>query len=1709
MTMAKDDQNGTNTNPQARGMLARLTGGPAKVLRAVAGVPAGVSRTRRGTFMVVVIGTLALLAVIAIAHFAIGQTDRRTSASLQRSTRVDDVPRQFADYVSGVLARDLFAVVHEDVNDLIPPSPNDQSDYQQRLVQRREADDRPSLDWRVRSNDQRETLAIGGVDVPNREYFTPWGDGTDPWLADHSPTWLNWDADATPGGTPEYALRRDWGKISVISPDGRFVSLRNLRNNFAAEPGFGRVGGRNRMSEELSLLSWDVNNPDQQAQVTSQTDFGLNTTAGGNAQTAPKYRPAVWGTRQMGAFRAVKERTGVLPSAIGYADNEWVDTDLDGFYDARLFELVDARNSELAKSFLNTDGRIRWFFATRIVDLSGMVNVNTATDLEKKPGPAYLLGLNPGDVDLKRLLTMADAYADWGVGYEGLVQPAGNPATPIAGNYRPYTRSIAFRLGTGAYDAIRWSIQGALVPERYEDVDWQWTGSGVAVGNEGVLRQTNWRGLAGSTAGASAVLSGGNVTEINLPSIFPESDMGSLLARWSVADPRETSRLEAATAARTGTGGRGGPGGLRQLGLDPLRSNRDESVDAERTKRNQNANLVETGQTTREALLHAAIDLRSHLTTMSWSRPIRSMSVNLSLGTKPSTEQLTSERDGQIIVGDFASDDGAASGSDYNSEKSIFGGYVRALAPALRLPGVWPQGSVLPGGGGPDFRARKTLFYGHQGPELALTVAGCMAANFQSMLTDNGRLNNPKTLVFDGNLARDVMDRPEKSPKNAENLPAAPWLKNDSSYCLELAGEGDESDPSLLSMGTNDRLQTPMLHLFGFEPQAFITQVGCYTVWRDTPVGGGGDRDDRSIGFPGGPPANVTINGDLTNDNEDFLFRCVGFQLHNPFNEPVLISDTPTDEARFARTDRFHYLRVKNADQDIEWSTVALFSSNELETDSARTLTGLTLQPGETVVCYFFNQDADELVTRLVDSRFSADEAEARAFLKRWAERQFRPSGAVDVSFRRAIHVMRVNTGVNTPADGWFEDPNDSDAAAIINDPLGTKGTTLQLWRTLRVDTSDYNVAGDNGVVANLVGNDRLMDRFRIPKPDGADPGKSIDKRIAAGNKRIDGCPAGRERGPFSLTQNCNGGLTVLRWATAARPSDPQSGNIPRGGVPAYLLEPQNPPTGTLWHDYTFDDLGEQALPELTSADIEELVADESDQADIQTDVWIDRAEATSYIPSLTSAPSGRTAADGIAAIGSNIAGESFDRIRDLMPRSSRGKKGLTDANNRIFGTALLSADDKSSTLRAADMLLPMAISPWESPLKPNLTAQTNADIRYLTAAEAFAVSYGYENFPAHSADQNLANPLALYSNTPAAANTGDGLGDTQARPVISRGRIVIEDFVPFYDGDANGSFDRARAYDGVNRAQAANRDIRFGLGIPAALGVLDQFNAIETKFGSLLRPVSGRININTAPPNVLRTLPLLTPAKASWGNGLLWNTTWTQLNEEIDLASSILSYRDKGRRGILQGRDQSARFDEDAAENKAFAAVNRVTEQEQLGRARANQMDGIREQPGFLSVGELACAIERDVDDRGLASGTRRGEKRNIDALGFNNPTRDPAGPNNDRDGLNSLMFDQRPRVGPGPATIAVDEVRNDFAERLQVLAALSNVTTVRSDVFACWFVMRGYTQQDVEGLGPDDPMAPSIERRFLMIIDRSNVTQLGKGEPRIVVFKELFPDR
>ena len=218
------------------------------------------------------------------------------------------------------------------------------------------------------------------------------------------------------------------------------------------------------------------------------------------------------------------------------------------------------------------------------------------------------------------------------------------------------------------------------------------------------------------------------------------------------------------------------------------------------------------------------------------------------------------------------------------------------------------------------------------------------------------------------------------------------------------------------------------------------------------------------------------------------------------------------------------------------------------------------------------------------------------------------------------------------------------------------------------------------------------------------------------------------------------------------------------------------------------------------------------------------------------------------------------------------------------------------------------------------------------------------------------------------------------------------------------------------------------------------------------------------------------------------------------------MAYRDKNNTYKLPRREIAelpARFTGDQAAGRppVTAAGGTATEgtERQVGRALASQIDAIREETGFLSTGELMCVLERDRDDRG-GSATNRDKKKSLDALGFNNQTRTFGGENNDRKGINSLHF----KATGG--TLDVDEVKNDFAERLQIMAALSNVTTVRSDVFAVWFVVRGYAQEDTENLGPDDPMTPSVERRFVMVIDRSGVSDLrGSNQARVVLFKEV----
>ena len=98
---------------------------------------------------------------------------------------------------------------------------------------------------------------------------------------------------------------------------------------------------------------------------------------------------------------------------------QYADADGDGFADSRWFELAAARDpaegggtdprDDIERRF-NAEGA-RIFAAARVVDLSSMVNVNTAMDQLAAPNPEEKapLGATPADIDLRRVLTLEDA----------------------------------------------------------------------------------------------------------------------------------------------------------------------------------------------------------------------------------------------------------------------------------------------------------------------------------------------------------------------------------------------------------------------------------------------------------------------------------------------------------------------------------------------------------------------------------------------------------------------------------------------------------------------------------------------------------------------------------------------------------------------------------------------------------------------------------------------------------------------------------------------------------------------------------------------------------------------------------------------------------------------------------------------------------------------------------------------------------------------------------------------------------------------------------------------------------------------------------------------------------------------------------------------------------------------------------------------------
>lgn len=456
---------------------------PAGVVRAIAGAPAGWRARRRGSFLVLTVGILALLAVITIVYATIGIGDRQRAGAKTTADRIagqvggDGSPGQIADYIATIVGRDALDVTFDEGRIAAGQT-------RQRFT--REAHDVPSSSYLARSTGQSGVDAdkfnpTGGPNFAanGRALFTgpdtnPWLP-TDPWLASSEPAYLDFELNGSPnhylntGASPaedqSFRANRDWLHISNIAPNGAYVNLFNLRENFDSRQGT----NAGQINSRLSLLAYSTGNVpngvDFRVTPSATTDFG---------RPINLDRPAYFSARQRGMFTRLNAITGagIGPNEVNYGDYQYADTDGDGFYDARWQELFDEADPENVWNLVPRDPKFRYFVATRIIDLSSMVNVNTATDLLASPffgtDEVTPVGVSPAEVDLRRLLTMSDFAEQYpapaGVNrrlYEGI--PVAIAADPYRNWYNPNTAAAA---GGYAYRALRLSLASGSIPGR-------------------------------------------------------------------------------------------------------------------------------------------------------------------------------------------------------------------------------------------------------------------------------------------------------------------------------------------------------------------------------------------------------------------------------------------------------------------------------------------------------------------------------------------------------------------------------------------------------------------------------------------------------------------------------------------------------------------------------------------------------------------------------------------------------------------------------------------------------------------------------------------------------------------------------------------------------------------------------------------------------------------------------------------------------------------------------------------------------------------------------------------------------------------------------------------------------------------------------------------------------------------------------------------
>lgn len=1755
------------------------------------------SPSARGSVLVLVVGVLALMAIIVLVYSTIGMADRRSSAALVERTTTREQESAVRDFIAQVIGDAAVQVVSNRV-------PNaDGSSMIDRVM--RKTWTYPGVEWSVQSipdADQpwRKFNAEGGIKHLWQTGLLDPRAGYDSYLATTEPAYLRAGLDSLDSvrspytGTGQadqnaYVFQqqfRDLKSISLVSPDGRRVNLASIRGNFEAESGFGAdAQGRFRTSSNLFLLDW----ADQPTLEMSWL----------NSLPADPNVPHNFATNLIGHHRMVNQPINAaevdqLPGGLFHMSNFMADADGDGYYDAAWQELVDV-STGTARAIVPQSGKMRLFVAPKVIDLSGLANVNTASSFRRAPTAEFYPGVTPADVDFERLLTLREVGRLSGATGQEIIFSSplypnptggGDPASdytsldsPTGASREDVGRSAFISLITSRIYGAPDNMQRFAPDYQIGGVTWMPTGYLDAEARARAYREysRNQRGAVAIDAYTRAYSSGFALeSELELRTFNNVNDTATLSQLEMVLDGRSADR---------------------RLGLfGPMRSNRSEAYERLTYSDPTDADLA--------ASLQGA-SIRSSITTISGARPLAADPtgharvadvlpdpvVNNAFIVRPRTINAAEVRPdaGDTLETMLA---GVVSGTGIDVQAhTLFEIYADAL---LAEGGLFGNVAADRESWSLDLR-NQVLNYGHRidpttlagaptrlggnSAEVALRTAAAAAANlFAERLYDRPGLRLAADEIVQANLIINN-DRRSDLTNAGGNGALAFWgeqtndphqpravLNLDLDRDLNPANTGPAARQSRLATDNVQGLDAVAgLQMYAVRPQPFLTQAAYFVMYSNAAFTGtraGNSRDAEWTEVPPGSgtfvPGPATIWAPVQTGNDDFLMEVFAVQLSNPFDRTIALSavDPATGNPVIGA--------MGGGAPDREFRYYVEFAGRFFKIidggDTGLLTDAVVLRPGESRVFYCTTQPLATIATRWSASNpsgaaggFTVDD------VRQWIEFQLStriPAGST-LTPVRMVEFDRVTGRAGSSGVNMFSAADNASQRVV------------RLWRQIR--SQDELTADANTDVSN----DYLVDRLR-DDPTATRPTLNVQLPPRAAAYTIsgtsvlppDGSPAGDDA--YNNTR-----YSITFYGSIRRSDDPSTasgGKQPEGVFPAFAVESKTTADGFIRRWYN-----QREVIRARSADL---------PTSSPAEWWFNGAEAiaqgfgarrldgsTGLIERQSTSPPPATAG-GVPqrVLLQSLAQEAMER-HDTTKKIARSLGWPEVPNAPEFDEVYvpIRAIPRARALRPMDLLSPLAVcASFDAQKFLSAGGQMNTstqpperavDEAWITLSEALALATNYAS--------------TLPPNQITAGGFSPGLGfyhrfGDPRHGVVNRGQLVLDRFTSFNDTNGNGLFDQSGGAGTLN-ANGVNSqyvDPARGMGIPMAWQILN--NARVGGLGSTTSMITGLININTAPLSVLRLLPMLSPDyeqdESISRDSNVWfadavyqaqagRNLFLPDQESWDIAAVIRSYRDKmaGYTRALQGANtltgaafdftdnnegthNQTRFPFAMADTKgrrlltgfgrsATSAPDHMNQpiREELGFRSPVELLGVRQSATFEYAGPTRAvmplpgptradnSIDRLARRLELEQPPASGRQRVLDVqVGADSVGLAPAWVGDEDPGnLNGALI--HPRVA---------EVPESQESRLAILDAVLNSVTTRSDVFCVWFVLHGYTRADTEGLdyygsptsfalSPDDealakPMIPTVARRFVMVVDRSNVVAAGQ-KPRILLFQEL----